>query len=171
MEISRLTFTKETKEKMEKGLNRREAGRLRFERLKEAEEEGLLANVSTRIGVAKLAGFTDERYKTGYSWVSNLVTRGHLSETIRGFDEHNKATYEYHIIDNPTYTIRRGKTKRNNQVKVSKPERIMTSVTEVNDQRTYKLEITEGDMSIKVELPTAQDVITVITNVLIGRKK
>ena len=114
---------------------------------------------------------TDERYKTGYSWVSNLVTRGHLSETIRGFDEHNKATYEYHIIDNPTYTIRRGKTKRNNQVKVSKPERIMTSVTEVNDQRTYKLEITEGDMSIKVELPTAQDVITVITNVLIGRKK
>ena len=48
MEISKLTFTKETKEKMEKGLNKRQMGKLRFERLKQAEKNGTLSMARTR---------------------------------------------------------------------------------------------------------------------------
>ena len=164
MEISRLSFTRETKEKMEKGLNRRQAGRLRFERLKEAENEGLLGKVETRIGVARLVGFTDAQYKTGYSWVSNLVTRKHLSETIRGFDEHGRARYEYHIIGDPTYTVVRKKSNKNS--KTVKPQNVAISVKTEERQTVCKLEITKGETTIKVELPTTQDVISVITNVL-----
>ena len=98
MEISRLTFTKETKDKMEKGLNKRERGRLRFEKLKEAEANGKLQKAKTRMEVAQLAGFSEKQYKTGYSWVMNMLTRKHLIEHISGRFPNGRAEYEYHIL-------------------------------------------------------------------------
>ena len=166
MEISRLTFTKETKERMNKGRNKRQAGELRFKRLKEADEEGTLAQVKTRMGVAKLGGYTEDNYKTGYSWVTNLINRGHLSETIRGFDDKNRPEYEYHIIGTPVYKIH--KTSKKNVVEETPAPVLTDNKPTVNG---CKIEITKDGMTMKIELPTAQDLISVVTNVLVAGRK
>ena len=44
MEISRLIFTKETKEKMNKELTRKEKGKLRYKKLEELANNGKLAS-------------------------------------------------------------------------------------------------------------------------------
>lgn len=103
MEVSRITFTKETKDKMSKGLNKRQRGQLRFERLKEAEANGRLQKAKTRADVARLAGFTSDQYKTGYSWVMNMLTRKHLIEHISGMGKNGRAEYDYAIGTTPDY--------------------------------------------------------------------
>ena len=89
MEISKLTFRKETKEKMEKPLSAMEKGKLMWARLEEAEKDGRLQQAKSRADVAGIAGYTDS--KRGYSWASNLVKRGALVETIYGPGEYTYA--------------------------------------------------------------------------------
>ena len=62
MEVSRIIFRKETKEKMERGISPQEKGRLRWEKLKEAETNGLLQKAKTRTDIGKIVGI--ENYKT-----------------------------------------------------------------------------------------------------------
>ena len=94
MEISRLIFTKETKEKMEKGLSPQRKGKLRWEKLKEAEANGLLQEAKTRTDIGKIVGI--ENYKTAYSWVSSMIGKKALIETVVGFDG-LRAIYEYRL--------------------------------------------------------------------------
>lgn len=103
MEVSRLTFRKETKLKMEQGLSKREIGKLRFERLKAAEIDGKLSKAKSRTDLLKIAGFTDAQRGVGYSWIGNLVRRGHLQEIIADYNRHGKAEYEYHLLSEPHF--------------------------------------------------------------------
>lgn len=96
MEISRLIFSKETKEKIEKGISPQRKGQLRWEKLKEAEENGVLQHAKTRVDVGKIVGL--DEYKTAYSWVSGLIGKGALVETIEGFED-----------GRPVHTYRLGK--------------------------------------------------------------
>ena len=94
MEISRLLFSKETKEKIEKGISPKRKGELRWEKLKEAEENGLLQQAKTRADVGRLAGITSD--KTAYGWVSAMVNKKAIIETVTGF-ENMRAVYEYRL--------------------------------------------------------------------------
>lgn len=125
MEISRLTFTKETKEKMEKGLNKRQRGKLRFERLQEAEKDGRLQKAKTRMDIARIAGFSDRQYKTGYSWVMNMLTRKHLIEHMVALGKNGRAEYEYSLGSTPDYGMAKttaGRLKANEQKKAEATE-------------------------------------------------
>lgn len=82
MEVSRITFTNETKARLKRGMKLRDKGRILYGRLCEAADNGLLSQCKTRRDVMSLVGYTDEQYKTGYSWVSNLLRRKHLSEVM-----------------------------------------------------------------------------------------
>lgn len=90
---------------MEKGLNKRQRGKLRFEKLKEASENGGLQKAKTRADVARLVGFTSAQYKTGYSWVMNMLTRKHLIEHISGIGKNGRAEYEYTLGTDPDYDM------------------------------------------------------------------
>lgn len=105
MFANKLTISKNTFE--ENNLNFRQKGRLRFQKLTEAENNGLLQKASTRREVALIAGFTEEETangKRGYSWVSNLIQKGRLKETP--FDIARDGVYgnEYHIVSSPDYS-------------------------------------------------------------------
>lgn len=80
MEISKLTLTKETKEKMKKSLSSMDKGRLMWGRVMEAEKDGRLQQAKDRNDIASIAGYTERR--RGYSWVSNLIKRGAIVETF-----------------------------------------------------------------------------------------
>lgn len=115
MEISRLTFRKETKDKMEKPLSAMERGKLMWEKIVEAEKDGRLQQAKSRVDVAHIAGYTDD--KRGYSWASNMVKRGAIVETIYAPGE-----YTYAIGEAPKFEYTRNKTRSKKVKPVKKAE-------------------------------------------------
>lgn len=189
MEISRLTFRKETKEQMKKDMTVREKGRVLFDRLKELEEDGTLSKAKTRADVARLVGYPEERAKAGYAWVSNLIRRGHLSETIQEWTPSGRMIAEYHTTGSmPDYGYeevnrRREKKKvgqelRRWQDKVAAGYIPQAPEPQVYDEKQVagdtkittpiKIEITRGDMTIKVEMDSHEEASRLITTIMKG---
>lgn len=173
MEISRLTFTKEIKEKMSKGLNRRQLGKLRYEKLKELAESGKLSSAKNRIDVMKAVGFTDEQYKTGYSWVANMIHRKALTERISGFGKNGKAEYEYTLgSEVPDYgNTKAQKARWGKPIEEPTPEkpRAMVWVDEsAKLLKTYKLEFSNDNIKIRIELDDYEKVASLIKDILKG---
>lgn len=101
MEVSRLTFTNETLAKIKKGMSAQKKGEVLYGRLMEAQGNGLLAQCKTRRDVAELVGYTYEQRQKGYSWVSNLIRRKHVSEVLIAPGE-----YQYFLGPNkPDYQM------------------------------------------------------------------
>lgn len=94
MEVSKLTFSDEFKEKTKKKLSPQVVGKLRWNRLVEADKDGALQKATKRSDVAKIAGIMN--YKNGYTWVASMIRQGVIKETITGY-EHGRAVYEFHI--------------------------------------------------------------------------
>ena len=169
MEVSRLTFTDETKKRMTKGLTKREKGRLRFERLKEAAEDGRLQRAKTRAEVAHLAGFTRGQYKTGYSWVMNMLTRKHLFERISGMAPNGRAEYEYTLGPDPIYGV---KTDAVVQHISQKKDEMAGKCYEVATEEPKvlatpnKVTIKYGELSIELEQISAKVVAELVTDLL-----
>lgn len=113
MEISRLIFTKETKEKIDKGLSPQLKGKLRWDKLKEAENNGVLQQAKNRIDVGKIVGLEND--KTAYSWVSGLISKKAIIETLDGF-ENNKPVYTYHL-GRPLNYVNGRKKQKEEQIK------------------------------------------------------
>lgn len=103
MEISRLIFSKETKQKINEDLNGNQKGILRWNKLKEAEEKGTLMLAKNRYEVANLVGYSEENKMRGYQWVSDKISGEHLRETMIGLGKNGKMEYEYHTISDPDY--------------------------------------------------------------------
>lgn len=112
MEISRLIFSKETKNKIEKDLNASQRGQLRWERVKESDRHGSLAMAKNRNEVANLAGFTKENKYRGYQWVSNMIARKHLQEVAQGIGKNGRIEYEYHVLSDPDYSREKARDAR-----------------------------------------------------------
>ena len=102
---------------MEKGLSPQSKGRLRWEKLKEAEANGLLQKAKTRTDIGKIVGI--ENYKTAYSWVSNMIGKKALIETVVGFDG-MRAIYEYRLGTPLSYNNGRRKQKSEQVIQVMK---------------------------------------------------
>lgn len=97
---------------MEEGLTTSQKGKLRWERIKEAEEHGSLSSAKNRYEVANIAGFTEEDRNRGYQWVSNMITRKHLKEVMTGVGKNGKFEYEYHTVEEPDYSRNKARVAR-----------------------------------------------------------
>ena len=107
MEASRITFTKETKKKMKKELDRWVSGRIRYEKLLNLSNEGKLSLAKTRKDIAKMEGYImPEQEHRGTAWVGILVKRRNLIENIVGFNRNGRPEYEYSIGKMPDYIDR-----------------------------------------------------------------
>lgn len=138
MEISRLIFTKETKEKMKEPINQFQKGRLRWAKLKEVNDNGKLSLAKNRQDILNAMGLPTG-YGSPYSWVSSMINRGCLQEILTGFDKNNSPEYEYHLTDKnaPDYdTFGRKGMKKNKKEKVVKER----SNREMCESRYKKLE-------------------------------
>ncbi len=117
MKVSRLIFTKETKDKMNKSLNKREKGRLRSAKLKELDNDGRLAVAKNRYEVASMVGVSNKQ--VGYNWVSTLIKRKKITEILTGVNQYGQAEYEYHlgsgetVVDKPVVQEKTDKVKQN----------------------------------------------------------
>ena len=184
MEVSRLTFSKETKDKMKKEMTIREKGRVLFDRLKELDEDGTLSKAKTRADVARLVGYSEERAKAGYAWVSNLIKRGHISEAIQEWTPSGKMVAEYHTTGSmPDYgyeEVSRRKAKKekiasewttwqNKEASKQSKQWIEPPIVErATTNKPIKIEITRGDMIIKVEIGDYKEAGELITTIMRG---
>lgn len=189
MEVSRLTFKKETKEKMKKDMSVREKVKVLFARLQELDADGTLSKAKTRADVARLVGYPEERAKAGYTWVSNLIRRGHLSEIIQEWTPSGKMIAEYHLTGgSPDYGYeevnrRRAKKKAGQELRRWQDKVAAGYIPQAPEPQVYdgkqvasdikimmpiKIEITRGDMTIKVEMDGYEQVSKLITSVMRG---
>lgn len=129
MEVSKLSFTKKTQDKMNKNMSVREKGKILFARLQELEEDGTLSKAKSRADVARLVGYPEERAKAGYEEVNR---RKRKKQAIAKVAEE---------------TIEREKVIANTPI---------------------KMEITKGDMTIKVELVEVEQATNLITTIMKG---
>lgn len=97
---------------MEEGLTSSQRGKLRWERIKEAEDHGSLSSAKNRHEVANIAGFTKENKERGYQWVSNMIARKHLQEIAQGIGKNGLIEYEYHAISDPDYSRQKARDAR-----------------------------------------------------------
>lgn len=183
MEVSRITFRKETKDKMKKDMSVRKKGKVLFARLQELEADGTLSKAKTRADVARLVGYSEERAKAGYAWVSNLIRRGHMSETIQEWTPSGKMVAEYHTTGSmPDYgyeEVRRRNAKKKVDEEWKKwQDKEATKQTEqlveppiverATVSRPIKIEITRGDMVVKIELDNSEQAGTLVLSILKG---
>ena len=175
MEISRLTFTKETKEKMEKELNGFQKGKLRWEKLKEADREGRLSLAKNRYELSNLAGFASNEAKRGYQWIAARISKGQIKETIHQLGTNGKMEYEYHLGEEPDYDHKKARALRwvkheEETAPVQKDTgKTMIWIDEsVKDTKTYRLEFSRGDVVIKLEIEDYNEVIETIKTILKG---
>ena len=137
-------------------MNRREKGAKLFAKLRELERKGELSKAYDRYGVARLVGYTEEKIKTGYAWVSGMIKRGHVEETVRGFTSNGTPISEYHIVDD------RDKTQ------TAKPTAGHESKTMGREPEMIKVEIIKGDTTVKIEFLNSRMVENLITTMLKG---
>ena len=195
MFASKITISKDTQKKNE--MTVREKGKVLFARLQELEEDGTLSKAKTRADVARLVGYSEERAKAGYAWVSSLIKRGHVSETIQEWTPGGKMIAEYHTTGSaPDYGYeevnrRRAKKKvgqelRRWQDKVEAGQIPQAPEPQVYDEKQVasdtkitppikieitppiKIEITRGDMTIKAEMDGYEQASKLITTILKG---
>lgn len=84
-----------------------QVGRVRFERLKELERTGELAECRNRWDICKKIGFerTTSRHNPGYNWVSNQIRKGFLSEELIKYNKQNSGIYRYRLTGiEPSYS-------------------------------------------------------------------
>ena len=189
MDISKLSFTKKTQEDMKKDMPVREKGKVLFARLKELEEDGTLSKAKSRADVARLVGYSEERAKAGYAWVSKLIRRGHVSETIQEWTPSGKMVAEYHMTGSmPDYGYeevgrRKAKKKVGRELRRWQDKVEAGYIPQVPEPQVYdekqvaidtkittpiKIEITRGDITIKVEMEDYEQVTNLITTIMKG---
>lgn len=169
MEVSKLSFTKKTQDKMKKGMSVREKGKILFARLQELEENGTLSKATSRADVARLVGYTEERAKAGYSWVSNLIHRGHIKETILEWTPSGKVVAEYHTTGSmPDYGYEEVNRRKRKKQAIAKMAEEAIEREKVIANTPIKIEIAKGDMTIKVELAEVEQATNLITTIMKG---
>lgn len=100
MRASKVILSKETKEKMSKGLSNREKGKIREQRLQELADSGKLQFIRGRRELAEAVGFMNTHNNTaGYQWVVHRIKSGQLIEHIVGYTDYGTAEYEYHLSE------------------------------------------------------------------------
>lgn len=96
---ARVIFSKKTKDMLGKELSAVEKGKLRYEKLKEIADSGRLSVAKNRNDVANLIGILSEPYGTGYNWVTGLIRKGYLKETIIQIGAGGNPEYEYTLTN------------------------------------------------------------------------
>lgn len=136
-------------------------GELRWERLEDAEKSGVLQRAKTRYEIAEIANITDR--SRGYGWVSNLVSKGYLSETMRGV-ENGKFVYEYHLAERPSFRCGKG----SNKCIVEQTEKPVATPIEETLKETLKEHSKAAEELISIEVKgltikaTVEDVVKII---------
>lgn len=78
-------------------LTKTQRGRMRFERIVEADANGKLEKAKNRVDVCKIANLGLENEERLYAWVTKLIKQGIIQEEFLGKNKRGKREYRYSI--------------------------------------------------------------------------
>jgi hypothetical protein len=143
-----------------------ELGKIKFDKLKKLGETGELLKANCRGDVVKLIGYNEDEFRKGYSWVNNMIVRGHLNERTLGVTPSGKVLYEYSLTGTqPRYYH---EEQRNKKTRKEVRKELRQPVEQKNASSLIKLEITKGDITIRAEFAEVEQVTNLITTIMKG---
>lgn len=157
MNVSKVTFSEEFKEKFNKKISPQEKGRLRWERLVELDKIGALQNITSRKDLALAVGI--QNLPAGVTWVASMVKQGVLIETLTGYNNY-KAVYEYHLGKPLNYTNGR-KSFTKTAESVATVEQVKNTVSK-NETGNLELIVTVDGVNIQIKNATIECVVTLV---------
>jgi hypothetical protein len=126
-----------------------ERGRIFWARLKELSDSGKLYRIENRKELNKSVGASS-------AWASGLIRRGVLSESVHHFDDLGKPVYRYSLTGKePDYNHAWKRFRKVDTIWLNESLNTIRSV-----------EITRGDITIKVDVPDWKSAIKVIKDIL-----
>lgn len=149
MEISRLIFSKEMKDKMNEPINHFKRGELRWKRIKEYEDDGTLSRAKNRMDIVEMLG-SERKYGAVYTWVSNMITRGFMKETMTGINNNGKMEYEYHTVKAPNFSPAKNANKGRKIIKTPTPRAVAIPVID-REPRQAKVVIRYKELTIELD--------------------
>ena len=149
MEVSKLIFSKETKDKMNEPINHFKRGELRWKRIKECDDNGTLSKAKNRMDIVEMLG-SERKYNAVYNWISNMVVRGLIKETMTGFNNNGKMEYEYHIVKAPNFNPANNALKGRKIMKKPTPEAVTIPVID-KEPKQAKVVIRYKELSIELD--------------------
>ena len=162
MWASKVSISDETMKKNQ--LNKRQEGKLRYEKLKELDRSGEISFASTRNELAQMLGFR-EGEKRGISWVNNLVNRGYLSESLVG-TKGGKVQKEFHLTSKePDYDFAKARATNKRLKAEAEAKKIAIEKKLEQEEQENNLTIKKGDMTITTRMD-GRDIINLLINIL-----
>lgn len=155
---ARVIFSRDFREKAEKPLNSYEVGKLRWEKLEELNNRGLLQNVTNRYKLCEAIGMTKEQARSvGYSWACNLIHRKYLAERVIGRDEYGNYKYQYSILKKPSFGATRKFAHRKHSRRTipdyAKPQQLqLVDAKIINEKVEAKQEIIKKPNDFKLTI-------------------
>lgn len=146
-----------------------------FEKLKELYKTGKLDVAECRSDVVRMLGFKD--YNVGYTWVVNWIRSGYIKEKeIKRVGTGSSAMViaKYSLTGTePKYRKEDTKVKVSNKTtETKKPVKIEPVVDKVypmpEEEKSIKIEITKGELTIKLEAPNYESAGELVKTLLKG---
>lgn len=171
MEVSKLTISNN----MTKPLNHFQRGELRWKKIKEMEDNGMLKRAKNRLDLVEMLGFK-RGYNAGYTWVSNLISRGHLRETMYELGKDGKMEYEYSTVKAPMFSPKEwsSKPKKAETKKVVKDKTpVVTPISQpsVKIDNGTRVIIRYNDLTIELENIDQQTVEGIVEKLALVSKR
>ena len=136
---ARVIFSKDFQEKMNKPLSSFEVGKLRWAKIEELNTSGRLSNIKNRQQLCLAVGMTEEQAKlSGPAYVSNLVRRKNLKETMMGLED-GKMTFAYTIIKAPLFGKRKRRSRKTREAIPDYPKQTQfLNVSDTTSSQVYE---------------------------------
>lgn len=134
---------------METPINHFKRGELRWKRIKEYEDNGTLSKARNRMDIVEMLG-AERKYNAVYTWVSNMITRGFMKETMTGVGINGKMEYEYHTVKTPTFNPAKNAHKGRKVMEKSTPKAVAIPVID-KEPKQAKVVIRYKELSIELD--------------------
>lgn len=134
---------------MNEPINHFKRGELRWKRIKEYEDDGTLSKARNRMDIVEMLG-SERKYNAVYTWVSNMITRGFIKETMTGVNNNGKMEYEYHTVRTPNFSPAKNANKGRKIVKTPTPKAVVVPVVD-KEPTQAKVVIRYNDLTIELE--------------------
>lgn len=134
---------------MEKPINHFKRGELRWNRIKECEDDGTLSKARNRMDIVEMLG-SERKYNAVYTWVSNMITRGFIKETMYGVNNNGKMEYEYHTVRTPNFSPAKNAHKGRKVTKKPTPKTVAIPVID-KEPKQAKVVIRYKELTIELD--------------------
>lgn len=134
---------------MNEPINQFKRGELRWKRIKECEDNGTLSKARNRMDIVEMLG-SERKYNAIYNWVSNMIAKGFIKETMTGADNSGKMEFEYYTVRTPNFSP--AKNARKGRKIMEKPTSKIVAIPVIDEEpKRAKVVVRYRELTIELD--------------------